>query len=106
MTNPVKQSLEDNMDSILENLPEEFHSDFKASVATAAPIPVLSKDEIVEQAEQCMRENPDVLAETRREIVPLLKTNQHLGQPIAQASNDELEAEKKEALEKIQASLD
>jgi hypothetical protein len=45
MTSIVKQSLEDNMDAILENLPKEFHADLKSSVAAAAPEPVLSTDE-------------------------------------------------------------
>jgi len=106
MDNIVKQSLEENKDIILENLPEEFHGDFKASIESAETMKVLSQAEAVKEAEQCMRENPNVLAETRREIMPSLENDQTLGQPAQQASEAELKEQMQHALGEIEANLD
>ena len=105
MTNLIKQSLEDNKDFILENLPKEFHTDFEASIDKAIPSEKLSKEQAVEQAERCMRENPNVLAETRREVLPQIQADNNLGKPIPQPSEAELEKQKEQAIVEINANL-
>lgn len=102
MSNIVKQSLEDNMDAILENLPEEFHADLKASVATAAASPVLSADEAKAEAIACIKENPTI--ENEDDAIALVNNDFNIGQAIAQPSAEELQMQQKEALAGVQAS--
>jgi len=104
--NKIKQSLEENKGAILENLPKEFHADFEASIESAAPMVKLTPEEAVKEAEQCMRENPNVLAQTRREIMPLIETDQTLGQFVEPVPEASLEKQKQQALSEIQANLD
>jgi hypothetical protein len=103
MTNIVKQSLEDNMDVILENLPKEFHSDLKSSVATAAPQAVLSADEAKAEAIACIKENPSI--ENEDEAIALVNSDPMIGQAIPQPPATELEIQQRDALAEVQASL-
>ena len=105
MTDAIKQSLEDNKDFILENLPKEFHADFEASIDKAMPNEILSNEQVVEQAELCMRENPHVLAETRREVLPQILADNNLNKPIPQPPEAELEKQKEQAIAEINANL-
>ena len=102
MSNEVKQSLQDNMSEILENLPKEFHEQHKASVESAGPSPKLTTDEAKAQAAELMKENPQI---ADKECVPLLDEDRELNQPIAQPNEAELELQKKELLAEIEANL-
>ena len=102
MTNVVKESLQENMNSILENLPEEFHSDFKASVETAEPSPRLSTDEAKKQAADLMKENPSIKDE---ECIPLLDSDTLINTAVQQPNSDELEIQKQQAIAEIEAEL-
>jgi len=103
MSNEVKQSLQDNMSEILENLPEEFHEEHKASVESAAPSPKLTTDEAKAQAAELMKENPSI---ADKECVPLLDADPLINQSIVQPNEAELELQKEELLAEIRAGLE
>lgn len=102
MSNIVKESLEENMDEILKNLPEEFHSDLKASVEAAAPSEKLNAEQAKQQAAELMKENPSI---NDAECIPLLDSDTALNLAIAQPSGAELEVQKKNMLAEIETSL-
>ncbi len=103
MSNLVKQSLEDNLDEILENLPKEFHDDMKSSIEAATPTPKLSDEEAKQHAAELMKENPAILDE---ECIPLLDSDTTLNKPIALPSEEELKLQMEQSLAEINASLD
>lgn len=103
MTNLVKQSLQDNMDEILANLPDEFHNDFKASVESAELSPRLTVEQAKEQAAELMKENPSI---DDSECVPLLEADGLINKPIKQPNDQELELQKQELKAEIEASLE
>lgn len=102
MSNIIKESLQENLDQILENLPSEFHSDLKASIDAATPTPRLSTEEAKEQAAQLMKENPDIQDE---ECIALLDGDNLINQAIQQPKDEELELQKKQSIAEIQAAL-
>jgi len=102
MSNTVKQSLEENMDDILKNLPEEFHEDLKASIETAAPSSKLTDEEAVIQASELMRDNPDIDHEA---CIPLLAKDTRLNRPIPQPYDAELELQKQAAIAEVKNNL-
>lgn len=102
MTNVVKESLQENMNAVLENLPEEFHGDFKSSVESAEPSPRLSVDEAKEQAKQLMIENPDIEHE---ECIPLIDSDRQINQPVTLPNKEELQLQKQDAISEIEAGL-
>lgn len=104
MTNVVKQSLEENASTILKELPEEFHADFKASINEAKPLPVLSEEQAKAEAIACIKENPTISNED--EAIELIKADNTIGQPIPQPSQNELEQQQKASLAEVQANLD
>jgi len=103
MSNVVKQSLQDNMNDILENLPKEFHEEHKASVENAEPSLKLTDDEARTQAAELMKEDPSIADE---ECVPLLDEDRLINQVIVQPNDAELELQKEELLAEIKASLE
>ncbi|GAA6137317.1 hypothetical protein NBRC116583_10640 [Arenicella sp. 4NH20-0111] len=102
MSNEVKQSLEENLDVILENLPEEFHQDLKKSIESAAPQPILSPEQARVEAAQLMKEDPAI---DDKSCVPLLEEDPTIASSISQPSAEELEAQKSESLKLIQQEL-
>lgn len=90
MTNIIKQSLEQNMDAILENVPVELHEEVKANIASAAPTPKLSMAEVKQAVIQELKDNPTV---DDAACIPMVETDESLGQAAAQPSAEELEAE-------------
>lgn len=103
MSNLVKQSLEDNEQDILKNLPDEFHNDFKASIETAAPATQLSDDEAKGLASLLMQEDPSI---NDQECVPLLDSDHLINQAIQQPSDAELELQKEQLLAEIEVALE
>lgn len=103
MSNEVKQSLEDNLSAILENLPEEFHADLKASIEEATPQPILSAEQARVEAAQLMKENPDIDDAT---CVPLLEKDNQIACAITQPSSEELEEQKRDSLQQIAQELE
>jgi len=103
MSNLVKQSLKDNMQEILSNLPNEFHDDFKASVETTEPTPRLSKDEAIDLASSLMEEDSSI---DDKECIPLLHSDNLINCAIEQPSDAELAIQKEQLLAEIEASLE
>jgi hypothetical protein len=103
MSNLVKQSLEDNEQEILENLPGEFHNDFKASIETAAPTARLNNEEAKDLASLLMQEDPSI---DDKECVPLLDSDNLINQVIQQPNDAELELQKEQLLAEIEVSLE
>jgi hypothetical protein len=103
MSNAVKQSLQDNSDEILANLPDEFHNDFKACVQAAMPTEKLTIEQAKEQAAELMKENPSI---ADKECVALLDSDTLINQPIQQPKNEELELQKQELISEIEANLE
>lgn len=103
MSNLVKQSLEDNEQEILKNLPSEFHNDFKASIETAVPSARLNNDEAKDLAALLMQEDPSI---NDQECVPLLESDNLINQVIQQPNDAELELQKEQLLAEIEDSLE
>ena len=103
MSNAVKQSLQDNSDEILANLPDEFHNDFKASVEAATSTPKLTTEQAKELAAELMKENPSI---SDKECIPLLDSDTLINQPIKQPTDGELELQKQELTSEINANLE
>lgn len=103
MSNLVKQSLEENTQDILKNLPDEFHNDFKASIETATASARLNNDEAKDLASQLMQEDPSI---NDQECVPLLHSDNLINQVIQQPNDAELDLQKKQLLAEIEASLE
>lgn len=102
MNNLVKQSLQDNLQDILKNLPDEFHSDLKKSIESASPATRLNNDDAKDLATQLMQENPLI---DDLECVPMLDSDSMTNQAIGQPSDAELERQKQQSLVEIQDSL-
>ena len=103
MSNAVKQSLQDNSDEILANLPNEFHEDFKASIEASAPTINLTIEQAKEQAAELMKEDPSISDE---ECIALLDSDILINRPIQQPNNEELELQKQELISDIRANLE
>ncbi len=95
MTNAVKQSLENNSADILKNLPEEFHSDFKASMADAAPIAQPSDSELRQIVVKELKDNPNV---DDAVCIPAFEADKAFNQAIPQPDKDALGLEEQDLL--------
>jgi len=100
MSNPVKQSLEDNKAEILQNLPEEFHKDFDASLADAAPEPQLSGKAAEDAVIAELKANPDV---DDGEWVYQFRKDPQIGQQLPPLSEEALAEEESSALKHMLA---
>lgn len=103
MSNLVKQSLQDNTQEILKNLPDAFHDDFEKSIDAAAPATKLSDKEAKDLASQLMEEDPSI---DHTKCIPLLDSDNLINRMIQQPSDAELEIQKKELLAEIEACLE
>lgn len=103
MSNLVKESLQDNMQEILKNLPDEFHNDFKTSIEKAGPSERLNDDEAKDLASTLMQENPSI---NDQECIPLLHSDNLINRIIQQPSDAELELQKEQLLAEIEACLE
>lgn len=102
MTNAIKKSLEENQEHILENLPKEFHDDFKASLDHAAPIAALSEDEAKKQAIELIKEHPEADDEAFKSLVE--KADVFIS-TVEPASQEELDALQKELHDENEALI-
>jgi len=105
MTNAVKQSLEDNLDQILENLPKEFHDDFKASMEAAEPVKPLSENEAKQEAILLIRDNPTIPIIDEAECAAIIEDGEQFWPDIAEVSESDLEQQKAEMLKAAHAAV-
>jgi len=103
MTNAVKQSLLDNQEAILEELPKEFHEDFKASIESAESIPALSEEDAKKEAIEAIKHNETIAATTDQECQAFIDNADVFQVSIAPLSDDELEQQKAEMLKEASA---
>lgn len=104
MTNAVKESLQENMESILEKLPKEFHEDFKASVATATPTPQLTDEEAKKEAVEVIKHNPSIAAIDDKECQAYIDNGEEFYAAIEPATDEELKKQMKEMLEEVSSN--
>lgn len=95
MTNYVKQSLEDNYSDILKNLPEEFHDDFKASLADAAPVKQDSESELRQVVIKVLKDNPNI---DHAKCIAAFDADQTFNQAIPQPDKEMLKLEENDLL--------
>ncbi len=96
MTNPVQQSLLDNMDHILAALPAELHQSAKESVASAEPAACLAPEAVKEAVKQEINMNRDI---DTNAILPLVDADETLGAVADKPSEETLASEQQWQLE-------
>ena len=99
----IKQSLEDNKEAILKELPEEFHKNLEDEIAAASD-PVLPTE--AEEAEAIKKElvaNPDV---DDAAVIKEFESNPTAHKPAPPPSDDEVKKEMEELLAEAKANVD
>lgn len=95
MANSVKESLKENTNEILKNLPEEFHANFKAEMENAAPVPQQSDNELRKIVIEELKNNPNVDGVV---CISAFEADMMFNQAIPQPCKEELELEKQDLL--------
>ncbi len=95
MTNIVRQSLEENSKDILKNLPEEFHDDFKASIALAAPVLQPSDGELRQIVIKELKDNENI---DDAICIPAFEDDKTFNQAVVQPTKEMLDLEESDLL--------